>query len=328
MAFKITLPTSMGPLTIPRKLSTGIQLNGRQSKVILTDYTFSSLTSPAPPNKLLYSTAPVLYAGTIGSIDVIFLYGDLDQGHEFAFYSAGNQAEVKTVTFSPPTFKAGLDIVSAPEKQEPLSSPLVLFADSQTATTFFAPPIPVVSSSSPTAKRFPNYFQFGTNSSILVGGPYLVRNASISGNGKNLALNGDLNASVPLTLVVPESVQNVAWNGKPVSVKPFSASTEAIPGVRLLRGDLTFGSAGGHSIHAPKLSGWKFKDSLPEIQNNFDDSHWTIANHTTTNIPGQRFGDGRVLYGAQFSIIPWELSLIMVSTRVRLWVVSAVLRSA
>lgn len=302
MAFKVTVSTAMGTFTIPRQLSTGIELNGRQSKLILTDYTFGNPAGGL--NKLLYSTATVLFSGLIGNVEVVFLYGDLDQGHEFAFYSTANTKDIMTVTFSPAKFKGGLQVVSAPARGAS-SAPLVLFADTQTATTFFAPPIPETTSSSGVAKTFPTFFQFGTNATVLVGGPYLVRNASIFSNGRSLALNGDLNSTVPLTLIVPDSVQSVSWNGKPVPVQTLSGSSipQGISGVKLLHGELAFGTSGGHSIRVPKLTGWKFKDSLPEVMNDFDDSQWIVANHTTTSIPGQRFGDGRVLYGASYTYL-------------------------
>ena len=310
MAFAITISTNLGILTIPQKISTGIELNGRQSKVILTDYSFggSKSSTIGSRNKLLYSTAPVLFSGIIGDTEVVFLYGDLNQGHEFAFYSTDNTKDVKIATFSPENFKGGLQVVSAPNQgaKSGSSSPLILFGDTQTATTFFAPPVSAHAPSSDVAKKFPTYFQFGTNSTILVGGPYLVRNASISADGRDVALNGDLNATAPLTLVVPDSVRTVSWNGKVVSVRPLSGASvpRDIAGVTILQGELVFGERGGHGIKVPQLGDWKFRDSLPEIGLDFDDSEWIIANHTTTSIPGPRFGDGRVLYGTHVPFAP------------------------
>ncbi|KAI1781617.1 hypothetical protein LXA43DRAFT_1105617 [Ganoderma leucocontextum] len=51
-----------------------------------------------------------------------------------------------------------------------------------------------------TVPGFESFWQFGTNTTVLVGGRYLVRNATISGG--TLALRGNLNASVPLTVVI------------------------------------------------------------------------------------------------------------------------------
>ncbi|KAJ3010139.1 hypothetical protein NUW54_g2579 [Trametes sanguinea] len=64
--FNITVPTSHGTLTLPQTTN-GIALDGRQSKVLVTDYSFGARGS------VLYSTASVFFAGTIGSRDVLFL---------------------------------------------------------------------------------------------------------------------------------------------------------------------------------------------------------------------------------------------------------------
>ncbi|EKM56228.1 glycoside hydrolase family 35 protein [Phanerochaete carnosa HHB-10118-sp] len=292
IAFNLTLSTSAGTLTIPRTLSSGIQLDGRQSKVVLADYTFGS---PAHSNKLLYSTAAVLFAGSIGGIDTVFLYGDTNQGHEFAFSSGSSQPT--TVAFAP-GFKTGLQVVSSPKST---ASPLVLWADTQTASTFFAPAV------STGAATFTNYWQFGTNETVLVGGPMLVRNATVSGS--RLALRGDLNASTPLTLLVPSSVSTVSWNGANVAVKSLSGAP-TLPGAKLLEGQLSF-SLGKGSVSVPALTGWKFKDSLPEVQSGFDDANWTVADHTTTNITTKPlFGDGRVLYECDYgfceNVVLWR----------------------
>jgi hypothetical protein len=50
---------------------------------------------------------------------------------------------------------------------------------------------------------------------------------------------------------------------------------------------------------------------LPEIQSSFNDDSWTIANHTTTNIPLKPYyGDGRILYGCDYgfceNIVLWR----------------------
>ena len=257
---------------MPTDPDDGITLNGRQSKVIVTDYSFGKRS------KLLFSTAGILFAGTIGNKDVLLLYSDLDQEANFAL-------DTTTVSVKPNSLIAGLH--SFAQTDDVASSRLVFLADTQTASTFWAP---VVS----TKGKFGSYFQIGTNTTVLVGGPYLVRNATISSPG-HLALRGDLNASTPLTLIVPDEVRTVSWNGESVKVAPVANQ----PGV--LQGHLSL-KANVHSIKIPALTKWKFKDSLPEIQSAFDDSAWTTADHRTTNITAPLFGDGRVLYGASSSL--------------------------
>lgn len=244
-------------------------MGGRQSKVVVTDYSFGK------GSKLLFSTASIFFAGTVGNRDVILLYNDLDQSAEFALDST-TTISVKANSLTP-------GVHSFPPANAAVSpSPLVLLTDTQTASTFWAPVIP-------SSGKFSSYWQIGTNTTILIGGPYLVRNATISPPG-HLALRGDLNASTPLTLVVPDEVKSVSWNGARVSVSPVANS----PGV--LQGHLPL-KAKSSAVKIPALTSWKFKDSLPEVQNHFDDSAWITADHRTTNISSPLFGDGRVLYG-------------------------------
>jgi Beta-galactosidase, domain 2/Beta-galactosidase, domain 3 len=257
-----------------------IVLNGRQSKVIVTDYAWGH-------SGALYSTASIYFAGSIGRRDVLFLYGDADQSAEVAvkLTGTGKQTSNSRITFSADSSyttisfasgNLGLTLVYESETQ------LILFSDPVTAATFWAPVI-----SGGTDPDFDAYWQLGSNLTILVGGPYLVRNAILTGS--TLAMNGDLNASVPLTIIAPDGITDITWNGAPVNVNAKGNST-------LLTGQLTY-NASAMGITVPKLDGWKFADSLPEIYSNLSDSDWVIANHTTTNLPPMNYGDGRILYG-------------------------------
>ncbi|PIL34820.1 hypothetical protein GSI_02607 [Ganoderma sinense ZZ0214-1] len=288
ITFSLTVPSSQGILTLPQTTGS-IALTGRQSKLIITDYTFGGRGS------LLYTTASIFFAGTIGARDVLFLFGDADQSHEFAlalsgagtrstssrlqFTNSSSSTSATTIAISPGS--GGLETVWESPSQ------LVLFADPGTAATFWAPA--VKSATSNTVPGLESYWQFGTNTTVLVGGPYLVRNATISRDV--LALRGDLNASVPLTVVAPTEVREVTWNGERVAVRAQGA---------LLTGRLEE-SVSVRAVKVPALTGWKFADSLLEIQAGFDDSAWTVANKTTTNINLKPvFGDGRVLYGCDY----------------------------
>ncbi|KAF9240278.1 glycoside hydrolase family 35 protein [Melanogaster broomeanus] len=208
--FKLNVTTSGGSFQIPR-IASAITLSGRQSKVIVTDYSFGS-------SKILYSTAQ------IGGRDVLFLYGDHSQEHEAALALTG------TPRFQAQSAKGLVTIWDSSEQ-------LILYSDTATAGTFWSPEIP-----SSESGDFANYWQFGTNMSILVGGPYL----------------GLFSAQISPSVLAS-------------------------------------------GIVAPPLTGWKYADSLPEVQASFSDADWTIANHTTTNIPFKpHYGDGRVLYGCDY----------------------------
>ncbi len=242
---------------------------------------------------MLYTTAAILFAGTIGSRDILFLHGFADQSHEVALKLSGSGTKHNStrVTFDSTTSPGFTTIAIQPGGAGLLTlwdsdEQLVLFADPVTAATFWAPAIR--SETPETVPGFEHFWQFGTNTTALVGGPYLVRNATL--NAGTLALRGDLNASVPLTIIAPPEAKHVTWNGEHVAVQDH--------GRGLLTGQLKQKTGVG-SVKVPSLTGWKYADSLPEVQAGFDDSAWVVANKTRTNIFQKPvFGDGRVLYGA------------------------------
>ncbi|KAJ7743740.1 glycoside hydrolase family 35 protein [Mycena maculata] len=293
--FKLNITTASGPLQVPT-IVPSITLGGRESKLVLSDYSFGS-------SKVGYTTAQVFYAGSIGGRDILFLYGNSSQAHEIRLPLTGisnkaHQTKSSLITFTP---NANQTIVAFQPGVEGLqtvwdsNTQLVLYADSVTATTFWAPVIPGTS-------NFGSYWSIGSNSSVLIGGPYLVRKATISGS--QLALVGDLNTTVPLTVVAPTTVKSVTWNGASVKLTAGVTATGGFTGTLTPRSAVK-------TVSVPKLTGWKFHDSLPEIQASFDDSDWTLANHTTTNIPfPPYYGDGRILYGCDYgfceNIVLWR----------------------
>jgi len=65
------------------------------------------------------------------------------------------------------------------------------------------------------------------------------------------------------------------------------------------------------SLAIPELTGWKYADSLPEVQANYSDAAWVTANHTTTNItPPMLYGNGVVLFGCDYgyceNVVLWR----------------------
>ncbi|KAL0951714.1 hypothetical protein HGRIS_008390 [Hohenbuehelia grisea] len=297
--FKLNVTTSEAALQIPTVVPS-ITLGGRQSKVIVTDYAFGS-------SRLLYSTASVLFAGNIDGRDVLFLFGDSTQQHETVLTLTGtpNRAHAQSSSVKTSAFTGGRTLVSFLSGINGLitvwdsDKQLVLFADTTTAGTFWSPTI-AGSSSNP----LKDFWSLGTNTTVLVGGPYLVRGASISGT--NLALRGDLNASVRLTVIAPKSIRSITWNDERIDPDVQASSALSSRG-----GFVAQVRATTSGISVPKLGNWKFADSLPEVQRNFSDSKWTLANHTTTNIPFKPYyGDGRVLYGCDYgfceNVVLWR----------------------
>jgi hypothetical protein len=137
------------------------------------------------------------------------------------------------VTFKPTT--EGLTAVSSGS-----TGPLVLFATSTTVGTFWQPTIN-------TGKG--NYWQFDTNSTLLVGGPYLVRSAEIKGN--TVALTGDLDKDTTVSVYGAPKGSKITWNGKSVSV----SASSVVDG--LVEGKVTISKG---QVNVPTLSNWKYSD--------------------------------------------------------------------
>ncbi|KAJ8507040.1 hypothetical protein ONZ45_g10555 [Pleurotus djamor] len=299
--FKLNVTTSAGALQIPT-VASSITLGGRQSKVIVTDYAFGS-------SRLLFSTAQVFFAGVIDGRDVLFLFGDSAQEHEVSLTFSGTprNAHARSSAFATTQASGGRTTISFLSGIEGLitvfdsDKQLILFADTTTAGTFWAPTIAPKSSD-----PLKNFWQFGTNTSILVGGPQLVRSASISGS--QLALRGDLSESVRLSVIAPSTIRSISWNGQRIDADLHASSQLSFKGAFI--STLKTNTARS-PIRVPKLGGWKFADSLPEITSGFSDASWALANHTTTNIPLKPFyGDGRILYGCDYgfceNVVLWR----------------------
>jgi len=297
ITFKLNVTTNAGTVQIPT-VANAITLGGRESKVIVTDYVFGSAS------EISYSTASIFFAGIIDGRDVLFLHGNSTQQHEASIKFTGtptnlaqpssSQIQVRDGgNFTTVTILAGLQgFVTIYDSD----TQLILYADSTTAATFWAPVIP---GSADDPLR--NFWGIGTNQTVLVGGPRLVRSVSLDSTGKTLALIGDLKEGVILTVIGPKTVTMATWNGIPVSTDAQGMLPSAIDGS--LVGQLSLHS-NVTGIVVPKLTGWRFKDSLPEVTDiTFSDVDWVLANKTTTNIPVKpAYGDGRILYGCDYGL--------------------------
>jgi beta-galactosidase GanA len=91
---------------------------------------------------------------------------------------------------------------------------------------------------------------------VLVRGAYLIRSAELAGG--TLFLSGDTNGPTQLSTLFPESIQQTNWQG--------SLNSQS-------------------HVELPALAHWKFQFESPERNPIFDDSDWTVADHTTTNNP-------------------------------------------
>jgi len=250
--YSITVGTSAGKIKIP-----GLQLAGRQSRWVLTDYPIGNQT-------LLYSSAEILTYGIFDRPVVVFYMREGQIG-QFAFKSStnitfisyGGDTKLRTTTSG-----NGFVYTQAKGNSTVLFSNGVLayFVDIPTAWTFFAPS----TTSEPIVKPDKQVFVFG---------PYLVRSAdTVDGV---VSIIGDSSNSTSIEVYAGKSANVISWNGaKLETVKTsYGALTAHIPGTE------------EREIFLPELSGFKAADSLPEMSPSYHDGNWTVANKSMTISP-------------------------------------------
>ncbi|KAF7299197.1 Beta-galactosidase [Mycena indigotica] len=273
---QVTVQTSLGSLVIPR---TGVlTFNGRESKIIVTNYVFGQSQST-----ILYSTAE------IDGIDYVILYAPTGQSGETAFRlpsaptvipsipAAGIASSFVNGTLTLNYVLNGSSFVSITEGQTKI---VAIILDKASANRWHAPIIA-------TPGAFGNYFSIGTNETVLVSGPYVLRTAEIAGN--TLSMTGDVNGTTSLEIVAPGTISTVVWNGLPTVTTQTSWGT--------LKSQLD----GAPAITLPVLTNWKVAGSLPEIDPDFDDSSFTAAHLTTTNYTNlPPLAGNVVLYSQQY----------------------------
>ncbi|GAB1521035.1 hypothetical protein RhiTH_004126 [Rhizoctonia solani] len=121
-------------------------------------------------------------------------------------------------------------------------------------------------------------YPFG-NSSVLVFGPYLARNATI--NGSTLDITGDAQSATTtkLEVLAPSVIEHVTFDGQPVTVSKSTTGT--------LKGSIRVKDLAPKLPNLLKDAEWKCTDSLPEVALDFDDSEWITANKTLTLRPAR-----------------------------------------
>ena len=170
-------------------------------------------------------------------------------------------------------------VPSGVSRIEASSNAVVIVADKDTASTFWQTFLQT---------QNPSPFDVSPNaSSVLLWGPYLVRNATVTDSSLNLV--GDTNVTTQLVLLAgPSAITSITWNGKPANVSQNSnvgltATIAGPPSSSFITPDLATAT-------------WKTANSLPEADPDFDDSEFVIANLTSTSRPQQPISGDIVLY--------------------------------
>ncbi|KAK0112257.1 hypothetical protein ONS96_001506 [Cadophora gregata f. sp. sojae] len=291
--FKLNVSTSEGNFTIPQYAS-NIVLNGRESKIIVTDFALGK-------QKLIYSTAEVLTVSTQDKSSLLFLWLPASESGEFLLSGVKSASILKKggcANFRTHKRSNGL-AVSYKQVQGTCvvkfdnGQKVVLIDRSSAYNTWF-----------PSTSKDPYTPE---NSTIIVQGPYLVRSASIS--QKTLELDGDWEDSNAIEIYAPSTISKVTFNGKNIKVSRTNYGT--------LVGKLGAATHTVESIKAglPALKNWKVADGFPERVAEYDDSKWTVANHTGTQNPTKPatypvlwaddygYHAGHFIYRGQFSTL-------------------------
>lgn len=252
ISFKISVGQPTGQHTTIPTIASGINLKGRDSRVIVHEYVRGAI-------HLLYSTASVLYAGKIGSTDVVYLYGDAGDTLEIAIDAPPSSLSSSSSTVKITAAGTGSTLVWSPAKAEITvvtgKGLSLILSDTNTAGTAWTPYVGAGG-----ADRYDS----GSKSSIVVVGPYLVRNATRTGN--SLSLTGDTSSSpttTTVTVFAGGNLSSVTWNG------------QSYPCASKLNSACQFGVDFGGPSAIAQLGQWLSIDTLPELTSNFDDSNWT-----------------------------------------------------
>ncbi|KAJ1305575.1 hypothetical protein OPQ81_000575 [Rhizoctonia solani] len=276
--FDLRVNTTKGEVTLK-----GVALNGRESKIIVSEYPFGS-------SVLGYTSAEVATWTTLDGADHIVLYTS-NQNTTTALYTNSTSATSSSSSITA-SISNGTALISGSPSPLGLTRVMVGKANVWIADkTWLGAKIwqPRVSGTSANGR----YDLSPRTGSVLVFGPYLVRNATIKGS--TLAITGDLKSGTPteLEVLAPSSVKSVTFNGKSVKVSKTALGT--LKGSVVTK-DLT------PNLPSLKSLEWKCTDSLPEVAVGFDDSKWVVATKNSTARPPefQPLGGKTVLYADEY----------------------------
>lgn len=266
--YKLKVPSSTGDLTLPQMGGT-LSLHGRDSKIHVVDYDVAG-------TKLLYSTAEIFTWKKFDDKKVLVLYGGPNEHHEFAVSHDGSSKAKFSMIEGPESGFAARDIqratviswdVSPKRRIVEVEDLTVILLDRNSAYNYWVPELPERGSSPglPTQEK--------TARSIIVNAGYLVRTAFTK--GRNLHITADFNATTPIEVI-----------GAPSFAKHLFINDERVRHAVNKHGFWTTKvdySAPGIKLPSLKDLDWKYVDSLPEIQSEYDDSAWTVADRPVTN---------------------------------------------
>ncbi|KAL4914908.1 putative beta-galactosidase A [Aspergillus aurantiobrunneus] len=261
--YKLRLPTSAGQLMVPQ-LGGSLVLNGRDSKVHVVDYDVAG-------TKILYSTAEVFTWKKFHDGKVLVLFGGPGEHHELAVSSKA-KANVVEGSKSGISSKRIRNEVVVAWNVEPVRRIVqigdlkVFLLDRNSAYNYWVPQLG-------TETSIPYSTEKAVAASVIVKAGYLVRTAFLK--GRNLHITADFNYTTPVEVIgAPERARNLFINGK--------KAKHAVDKNGIWTTEVKYSPP---KITLPSLESldWKFLDTLPEAQADYDDSAWPDASLPTKN---------------------------------------------
>ncbi|KAH9838166.1 putative beta-galactosidase E [Teratosphaeria destructans] len=259
--YMLNVPTSQGDISIPQ-LGGRLSLNGRDSKVHVTDYDVGGIN-------LVYSTAEIFtWAKDRREHRRLILYGGAGETHEFA---------IPTSLGLPTTGGPGLHIEAigstwVVQWQVQPARQIVRFGGLEVQLLWRNDAYRYWVLELPAPSPVGNYSSL-TKDTVIVRGGYLLHTAAL--HGASLELTGDLNATTQLTVEHEPTgkVESIVFNGERLNTtRDAEGKLTATIEYRAPEFDL------------PDLNAcqWKYVDSLPEVSPTYEDSDWTECDHQTT----------------------------------------------
>ncbi|KAF2472055.1 uncharacterized protein BDR25DRAFT_366810 [Lindgomyces ingoldianus] len=249
-SYKLKIPTSaFGNITVPQLNDTSLTLNGRDSKVHVSDYDIGGTT-------LVYSTAEVYTWHKYANKTILIVYGGPGEIHELTVAATGLtvlEGSVRSIS------TRGYTLINYQATSERKlvkvgvnENIYIYLLDRNSAYNYWSVDQGPHDSSNP----------------IILQAGYLMRSAKV--HGTTLALTGDMNATTPIEILggVPSGISSLTFNGEDFSFKTDKNG--------VVTANIDYPKP---KLAIPKLNSlkWKYLDSLPEVKSSYDDSKWTNA---------------------------------------------------
>ena len=220
---------------------------------------------------MLYSTAEIFTWKKFEKNTVLVVYGGPGEQHELSVVGSTPARVVEGTGITTKSTGKATTInwqTSSTRRVVQIGHLLVYVLDRNTAYNYWVPDFVR------TDKWGAYHSGVANTQSVIVQAGYLIRSVAL--NGGTLNINGDLNATVPIKVLgAPAGARELQFNGRKIDFTTNPVTGEWSSTLKYTAPD----------VNLPDLSSlsWKYVDNLPEIQPSYDDSAWTVADHTTTN---------------------------------------------